>query len=348
MKGWDADIAWRSRRGAAVAALAALILLSPRPVEAQLTSECKRAADGLPGVIPAADRERVEQYCNLVALTVEATQPRLGLGLSGGNPVPGTGSTLGMRLGTLPRLSLALRATAVKTDIPDIRTETATGELTFPLGSIDADGALGLYSGFSVAPTVGGIGSVDLLASAGIIPVPSGEGFGDASPTTWAAGARVGLLRESFTLPGLSVSAMYRSLGEVTYGDSLLQQDDAYFHADLRQLSLRGVVSKDVLFFAFAAGAGWDRFTSDVAFGASSAGTFPGTNYIVRIPSTELQTDATVVFGNLALNFLVANLVAELGWQSGGDLESATLAPGRTVTGDDGTIFGSLALRLSF
>jgi hypothetical protein len=44
-------------------------------------------------------------------------------------------------------------------------------------------------------------------------------GVGMILVVAWALGARVGILRESFTAPGVSVSAMYRSIGSFSYGD---------------------------------------------------------------------------------------------------------------------------------
>lgn len=335
-------------------AVASLALVAAPAAAQQMTAQCRQQAQQFGFPATNADRQRIEQYCNIVAQTVELTQPRLGAGLSGGNPVPGTASTIGRRLGAMPRFSLNARVTAAVAEIPDISTEASTDEnLKFPLGGINADAALGVFNGFSPAPTVGGLGSLDLIGSVGIIPVSlvEDEGFSDENPVTWAAGARLGLLRESFTLPGVSVTGMYRKLGEFTFGDEQLQEDEAFFRSDLEALSVRGAISKDFFFLGLTAGAGWDRYTSNVSFGATTEGALAGTSYSVRVQEAELETDRTMFFGNVSLNFLIVNLVGEVGWQEGGELldPTAPVPPGSTIRemAKDGALFGSVALRLS-
>ena len=73
----------------------------------------------------------------------------------------------------------------------------------FSRGRIDA--SVGVLQGLSIFPTVGGLGSIDMLASLGFAAPPDGEGF-DGSLISWGLGAKLGILRESFTLPGLTAS----------------------------------------------------------------------------------------------------------------------------------------------
>lgn len=326
------------------------------PAAAQITAQCESQAAAIP-LISSQDRQRIEQYCNVVGQSIEITQPRLGIALSGGNPLPGTASTLGMRLGSLPRISVDIRATAAGPEIPDLRSEETLDEtLRFPLGSINADAGVGVFGGFSPAPTVGGMGSIDVIGSIGVIPIglASDDGFGDDTPLTWALGARVGILRESFTLPGISVTGMFRDLGQVEYGDPTFEEEEAFFQADLSALSVRGAISKDFLFMSATAGVGWDRYNSSVGFGAQveEACSIPGvTTCSVSIRDADIESDRVSYFGNVSLNFLIVNLVGELGWQSGGDLDNpnAPLPPGVDMQelANDGVLFGSLALRLS-
>ena len=77
--------------------------------------------------------------------------------------------------------------------------------------------AVGLLDGFSIIPTVGGVLSLDVFATAGTVKLPDSKGFqGGASQL--GLGVNVGLLRESFTMPGLSVSVAKRVLGETQLG----------------------------------------------------------------------------------------------------------------------------------
>ncbi|HSL69069.1 MAG TPA: hypothetical protein VK864_02450, partial [Longimicrobiales bacterium] len=50
--------------------------------------------------------EQTRRFCNLVVEAIEIAQPHIGLALTGGNPVPGANSTLGMRVGSVPRISI--------------------------------------------------------------------------------------------------------------------------------------------------------------------------------------------------------------------------------------------------
>src|SRR5690606_2935207 len=86
------------------------------------------------------------------------------------------------------------------------------------IGSLALDGAAGVFRGFSPLPTVGGVGSLDVLAGIGLVFPPTGAGFRGGSKGTWALGARLGILRESFTFPGVSVTGMYRRFGRVQIG----------------------------------------------------------------------------------------------------------------------------------
>lgn len=324
---------WSRRTGAVALALAPALV--PAAAAAQsLEQQCANLSFG---------SAQAQQYCDLVVGAIRVAQPRLGLGLTGGDPVPGSASTLGMRMGHVPRISVGLRVTGTTAGIPDVRTANATGRLTVPLGSVAADAAVGLFQGFAPMPTVGGVLSLDAIGSVGIIPIPSTNGFQGAAPVTWAVGGRLGLLRESFTVPGVSVSAMYRRVGDVAYGDSTLQRYDAYFASNLGITSVRATVGKTLAVVGLTAGAGWDRYSSDVAMGASVGAPVPD----VRIPRTRVTTSRTSFFADLSLNYVVVSIVAEAGWQLGGTVPAAPLPPGASLDAGKGALFGGLALRLT-
>jgi hypothetical protein len=322
---------WNRRAGALGLALA----LTPAAAAAQsLEQQCADRSFG---------STEAQQYCDLVVGAIRLAQPRLGVGLTGGDALPGTASTLGMRMGHMPRIAVDLRITGTTADIPDVRTVNATGRLTVPLGSVAADAAVGLFQGFAPLPTVGGVLSLDVIGSAGIIPIPSTNGFQGATPVTWALGARLGLLRESFTVPGVSISAMYRRVGDVAYGDSTLQRYDAYFASNLGITSVRATVGKTLAVVGITAGAGWDRYHSDVAMGASVGAPIPD----VHIPRTSVSASRTSLFADLSLNYVVLSIVAEAGWQLGGTLPAAPLPPGANLNAGKGALFGGLSLRLT-
>lgn len=326
----DTRIEWL-RRGMGAALL--LVAAAAAPAAAQeddLAARCRAASQS----------QTVQERCLLVVQALEIAQPRLGVALAGGNPVPGTASTLGMRLGTLPRISLGARVTGVWVELPDVLAPDADESIEFVAPAVHIDAAVGLFSGFSPAPTVGGLGSVDLIGSAGVVPIPDENGFRDDSPFSWAAGVRVGLLRESFTMPGVSVTGMYRRMDDVAFGDSTLTTDPAYFQTDLSMLSVRAAVSKRLFLIGLTAGVGYDKISSDIDVRAR------GGNTTVQFTTEDFENDAFEVFGNLSFTILVFNAVAELGWMKGADAVEGvpTQVP---VDPEDGTLFGSFAIRIA-
>lgn len=310
---------------------ASTLAFAPDAHAQQLRSQCA-----------SASRAEVRVFCENIADASAILQPRIGIVLSGGNPVPGTASTLGMRLGTLPRISLGGRVTAAHADLPAIERLTSTSDVKFPVGAISVDASVGIFSGLSVLPTVGGLGSIDLLLSAGTIPLSRGEGFDDDAPFSWAAGARLGLLRESFTAPGVSVSGMYRSIGDITYGDPALADRDAFVEInDLRVISLRATAGKRLLGFGLTAGAGYDRYTSDVSATVRDATVLQPTR-VLEISESGISDSRASVFGNASFTLLILNLAAEIGWQDG-----AKPATGASPKLEKRGLFGGLAVRLA-
>lgn len=289
-----------------------------------------------------ASRAPVREFCENVADAAVILQPRVGIGLSGGNPVPGTASTLGMRLGSLPRVSLGLRVSAASVGLPPVERVSAGSDVTFPVGGISVDASMGLYQGLALLPTVGGFGSLDLVGSAGIMPLPRGEGFDDGSAASWAVGARVGVLRESFTAPGVSVDVLYRSIGDVAYGSDDLSDRDVFLRVrDNRVTSLRATVGKRLLGFGLTGGVGRDWYRADVSARINDA-TILNPERVLEVRESGLQTTRNSVFGNASLTILILNMAAELGWQQGGDATA-----GASDRLERGSLFGGLSIRLA-
>ncbi|CAN5759682.1 hypothetical protein BH23GEM10_BH23GEM10_08980 [soil metagenome] len=289
-----------------------------------------------------ATRADVTKFCGNVADAITILQPRIGMAATGGNPVFGTASTLGMRIGSMPRISLGLRVSAAEADLPPVERQSSDDDVSFPIGSVSMDVSAGVFPGLNLLPTVGGFASLDLLASAGFMPLPSGEGFDDSAPFTWAAGARVGLLRESFTAPGVSVSAMYRRLGDATYGSPTLTDRDAHFTLDDQSVtSIRGTAGKRVLGFGLTAGAAWDRYSSDVAGSVRDSDPVAGA-FELPFAQDGLTQTRTSYFGNVSFTLLILNMAVELGWQEGGE----AVEDGSDRLSKKG-VFGGLAVRLA-
>lgn len=322
--------------------------------------------------VPSSVQDQFNFMCAQVVNSLSNVQPTVGIAFSGGNPVLGTATTFGTRLGLIPRVSLTARANVAFAEVPALfdgyvgqisesQSQLPTmGTTGVPIGSIQGDLAVGLFNGISVTPMVSGIGSVDLLGSVAFIPQVDEAGISE-SIVNWGAGARVGLLRQGVVMPGISVSAMYRRMAEVGFGD-LSQGDSGEFSTNLSTLSVRGIISKGVLMFDLALGAGYDRYTSDLGLGwamtcSTQACLAANSNQPLRLQGGvegELTTAAWNVFGDLTLDLLLLKLVAEVGYQKAmdvldvDDLRDVNLPaqPLTTDALDGGRFFGSVGLRI--
>lgn len=307
----------------------------------------------------------------LAAAQVAASLPApLVLSYAGGNPTLGTASTRGVRLGLLPSVGGTLRFTGVRFPVPDV-----TGSGADPaerehrlLPVVAGDVAVGLFGGFSVSPALGGVGSVDLLGSvawtgAELVGV---DGVEDAPVASLAAGARIGLLRETFTVPGVALSVMRREVGTLRYGDvcrgsagaglgvsggplpCAAEGDRAGATVDVSAWTGRLVVSKRILDVGLSAGVGLDRVETEVerldfryALVADDA---PAT--VEAIDGGSFEEDRWSAFADLSWPLLIGSLTAEAGWMEGGEA-----VPGFATRGFDageGAWFGSLGVRLAF
>jgi hypothetical protein len=255
-------------------------------------------------------------------VVAEITQQRVGTAFTGGNPVPGASSTLGMRLGAIPRISLAVRATGLNLTIPNFDTPSNNSdEFSSLIRTTNVDAAVGIFSGLSLVPTVGGFGSIDLLASYGKSSLPDGDRY-SGDPSSWGAGVRVGILRESFTAPGVGVSAMYRRIGDFshTIGEPEVDAGTVTELENSSVLSLRGTVGKRILMLGATAGIGYDKFSTDARTGLQSG-----------VVTREVTSSTTTVFANVSWTMLLLHIVGE----------------GGVLRGDDNSYYGSLAVRLA-
>jgi hypothetical protein len=262
--------------------------------------------------------------------------------MSGGNPVPGASSTLGMRIGSWPRVTVGLRWTSVVAEqyVHSGTTETRNEGTR----SVSVDGAIGLFSGFTIAPALGGVGSVDLLLSAG--KVTRTEAF-TGEPPSYAAGVRIGVLRESFTTPGVSVSANYRKVGDFHTGlaSPRFFVPPMFEATGNRVLSLRFITGKRLFGLGANVGVGYDMLESEVQ-------QFDGESSLVDNPDTsrepyDLKQNRVSAFANISWTMMIANVVAEGGLQRGGREFTQPLPEYQESLTQQNSYFGSLAIRLA-
>lgn len=307
------------------AALAAVSLLAPAGAAAQ-----QALADACVGAGGNALR------CTEAAVAARAVQGHAGLMAGLGSEVPGSAGTLGRRLGATPRVAVSFRTAFTNVGVPDLgdRGEGPSREASFVLPAVQGGLAVGLFDGFSPLPTVGGVLSLDLLAGGGVVFLPSGEGF-DGSTSSFSFGARLGLLRESFTLPGVAVSVTRRVSGSVALGD-LDAGDRAATSLEPSTTSIRATAGKDLLGIGILAGMGWDRYGGSATISLAEGPT---------ATTGDFDATRTLFFGGASLNFLVLQLSTELGWAQGFEAVQSY----RNVPFDltSGTVFASLAFRLT-
>ncbi|MDT8340421.1 MAG: hypothetical protein RQ751_02825 [Longimicrobiales bacterium] len=301
------------------------------PARAQ-TDALARECSGGPDV-PASVR------CRELALVVQAVQAGAGLGLAGGAAPTGAASTLGRRFGRTPRLALSGKIGVVRFPLPDVRGPTV-GDQRVTSPTLHATATLGLLNGFSPLPTVGGVFSLDLLASLDAAFLSDSRGF-PGTVGSFGYGARLGLLRESFTLPGVTVSVMRRHSGTVEF---LPQGAEGTPRAavDVTTTSVRGVVGKELIGAGFLVGVGWDRYDSDgtATPRATALDPFP-----TSLPVDGFDSDRVLLFGGVSRTFLVLQIAGEAGWAEGfGDRDPALpgFDPGA------GSLFAALSLRVTF
>ncbi|MGH7501514.1 MAG: hypothetical protein ACREL7_07100 [Longimicrobiales bacterium] len=317
----------RSARGfvITVTAMHALIPRSAAAQRADLESRCVANAGGA-----------AAEACADLTDILDIVAARTTLAAAGGNPVLGTASTIGHRIPGQPRLALSTRFALVPIEIPAPDDPGGTRTSSFTATAWGVDAVVGLFSGFSPAPTVGGMGSIDLFIGGGAVQLASSEGFRSHAPGTWAVGARLGVLRESFTMPGVSLSVQFRHMENWNAGDVRLAESEAFVRADDAVIwSLRGTVGKRLGPFGFTAGAGFDRTKTDAIL-RLPAGVQP-----VETRFDSWHSDRTNVFANAAWTRVIVTFTAEAGWQSGASDRSEGRPGG-------GGLWGSAGARVTF
>lgn len=316
---------WRARSG-----LALLVAWAPGLVAQDVTSLFERCQSAAP-----ASTTR----CLEGALAAQVVLGQTGLLAGLGSEIAGSPTTLGRRIGSTPRLALSVRAGGLPARLPDLtdRQNSPAREARFFLPTLHGSFSLGVFDGFRLMPTVGGFLSLDLLAQTSVVFLPEAQGF-DGQVGSLSMGARLGILRETFTLPGITVSASRRLLGVVRMG-SVPLGDPTEIEVDPSVASYRLVVGKDLFAVGLMVGVGWDVYTTDARIRVADQ--LAGSVTIVA----PLKASRPLFFGGASLNFLVLQLSAEFGWAKGFTAPSGY--SGADFDPTRGTVFGSLAARLT-
>ncbi len=247
--------------------------------------------------------------CYTAVAAARSLQTRVGLSLFGGSPVPGTASTLGMRLPGVPRAALSARVTVLPISIPPLLDPPGGGE-TALIPSIAVQVSVAAFSGFAPMPAVGGVLSLDALLRASHAWLPESRGFRDRGATGWSVGARVGLLRESLWLPGLSITGTYGRAGTVTFGDPLTGSTAGFVEAPVTDRGATLALSRHVGKLDLAVGAAVHRYGGAASLGYSSS---------ALVAQRRVDADASSApwsgFASAGWSGAITRFAVEAGWQ---------------------------------
>ena len=249
--------------------------------------------------------------CQSAVLAAQAIRGGIAISDAAGAELSGSSSTIGRRLGSTPRVGLDLRFRVARFSMPDMVDGVpgiAADNDVYVYG-IKGSAAVGVFDGFSWMPMVGGMLSLDLLASGSLLFLGESDGFSGHE----AIGSIGGVFRESFSLPGLTVSAM-RSFGQqVNWADDL---DATRIDTDISTTSVRAVVGKDFFTLGVFGGFGWNWDQGEMRVQVPDS-TIPRGEGISQMG--DLTTRRTVYFAGVSIIRLVWTLSVEGAWISGYD-----------------------------
>jgi len=193
---------------------------------------------------------------------------------------------------------------------------------------------LGLFRGFSPSPTMGGVLALDLVGTGSLLFPPRSIGY-SGTEIGYGLGLRVGVFRESFTLPGLTLTATQRWIQGVDLDVGTPAGSPMSF--GVSTTSLRGLIGKDLWGLGFLGGVGWDSNTSD--------GTVPLPNG-GSAEFNDVSDDRTMIFGGVSWSYFVVQVSGEIGWASG--WSAPENRPDGGYDPSSSRYFGGVAVRLIY
>ena len=252
--------------------------------------------------------------CQSAVLAARAIRGGIAIADRMGASLSGSSSTIGTRLGRAPRVSVDIRLRISRFAMPDLLGggTGAGGENVVNAYGMKGSVAVGVLDGFSLMPTVGGLLSLDLLASGSLIFPGESDGF-LGNEGIFSVGGRLGIFRESFSLPGVTVSLM-QSLGQRV--DWTATVNGSQIDADISTTSVRATVGKNFFTLAVSGGVGWNWDRGDMRVQVPDP-TIPGGQRTGLVD--DLTTRRSVIFVGASLTRLVFQLSVEGGWVGGHD-----------------------------
>ena len=250
--------------------------------------------------------------CQSAVLAAQAMRGGIAIADRMGASLSGSSSTIGKRLGSAPRVSVDVRLRMARFDMPDLLGggTGAAGENVVEAYGVKTSVAFGVLDGVSLMPTVGGLLSLDLLASASLIFLGESDGF-LGNEGILSVGGRLGIFRESFSLPGVTVSVM-QSFGQSL--DWTAGVNGSRIDTDMSATSVRAIVGKDFFTLAVSGGMGWNWDRGGMGVQVPDP-TIPGRQGIGSM--NDLTTRRSVYFGGVSITRLVFQFSVEGGWAGG-------------------------------
>ncbi len=325
-----ASLEWK---GAALVLALAVLLTAPAPAAAQ------SAIGELHQRCAAGAGEELSSLCLQSALATHTLHGGLGLLVAAGGSHPVSPSTAGRRMEARPRIVVDGGLSLASVNHLDLsRAEAGPRETrsTFVAGRLTA--AAGIFDGFSLAPTVGGVGSLDGVLTLRVVRLPGSDGFSGTAASV-GAGVRLGVFRESFSLPGVTLTAIHHRPGTIRYGD--LEETGRRMVLEPRVTSARLEVGKDMLAMGVIAGAGLDRMSGRARIGART-GTQEGAAGPVSLTQTRRY-----LFAGLNYTWLVTQVSGELAWSPGRGVGEDVEVPAGIRT-DAGGLQAALTFRVTY
>lgn len=269
-----------------------------------------------------AGQTRPFNLCNAALDATRGFHPILGLLTSGGAPVLGASDALG----GFGHVYVTARVNATRVVLPDLNYDGSTttvgagDKLFFPSPVIET--AVGVFGG-----TRTGLFALDFLGSAQLLPTDQIDNFSVVSTARKIGsvalglgfGARLGIVRETAVVPGVSVSIMHRDIPELRYGD-LGTGANLSFATNLKATNLRAIATKRFGIARVAGGIGWDHYSGHAQVQFRN----PITAIPERALELELGNSRALGFANAGLDFRHVKLIAEAGYQLGKDQHLVT------------------------
>lgn len=273
------------------------------------------------------DNTRIAQdACQKAIDLFQYMAPQLGALLAGGNATQGLTGTLG----GLGHFVIGVRVNGIRGSLPEVDkfvpsingAEQTTYTVTEPyMGLPTGDAAIGIFGGLPLGLTT--IGGLDLLVSASYLPNYNNASVDVTVPGgNWkfGYGAKIGILKESLLVPGVSLSFLVRELPMVRITG--VAEDDRLVLDSLQveTRSWRAVAGKSFLFFGAAAGVGQDMYDSNSkisVFIAPRPVSEGGSGGPIALQQKLTRTN---YFGSVWINAQVLRIVGEIGQASGGEV----------------------------